>query len=76
MLEKCLSCVRKGKMLMKKASRHFSIPYGTIRNKINTFHLKTSGEQTALQDNLEKHILNSLDLLIDWKVLFDGFSVW
>ena len=53
---------------MKKASRH--VPYGTIRNKINNFHPKTSGGQTAL------HILNLLDLLTDWKVLFNGFSVW
>ena len=30
-LEKCLSCVRKGKMLMKNASRHFNVSYGTIR---------------------------------------------
>ena len=74
-LEKCLSCVRKGKMSMKKASRHFNVPYGTIRNKINNLHPKTSGEQTALQDNLEEHILNSLDLLTDWKVPFDGFGV-
>ena len=74
-LEKCLSCVRKGKMSMKKASRHFNVPYGTIRNKINNFHPKTSGEQTVLQDNLEEHILNSLDLLTDWKVPFDGFGV-
>ena len=69
-LEKCLSCVRKGKMLMKKASRH-----RTIRNKTNNFHPKTSSGQTALQDNLEQHILNSVDLLTDWKVLFDGFSI-
>ena len=69
-LEKCLSCVRKGKMLMKNASRHFNVSYGTIRNKINNFHPKTSGGQTAL------HILNLLDLLTDWKVLFNGFSVW
>ena len=41
-LEKCLSCVRKGKMLMKKASRH-----RTIRNKTNNFHPKTSSGQTA-----------------------------
>ena len=75
-LEKCLSCVRKGKMSMKKASRHFNVPYRTIRNKINNFHPKTSGGQTALQDNLEEHILNLLDLQTDWKVPFDGFSVW
>ena len=62
-------------MSMKKSSRHFNVPYGTIRNKINNFHPKTSGRQTALQDNLEEHILNSLDLLADWKVPFDGFSV-
>ena len=58
---------------MKKVSRH--VPYGTIRNKINNFHPKTSGGQAALQDNLEEHILNSLYLLTDWKVPFDGFSV-
>ena len=66
-LEKCLSCVRKGKMLMKKASRH-----RTIRNKTNNFHPKTSSGQTALQDNLKEHILNSLDLLTDWMVSVFG----
>ena len=62
-------------MSMKKSWRHFNVPYGTIRNKINNFHPKTSGRQTALQDNLEEHILISLDLLAGWKVPFDGFSV-
>ena len=75
MFEKCLSCVSKGKMSMKKASRHFNVPYGTIKTKINNFHPKTSGGQTALQDNLEKQIQNLLGLLTDWKVPFDGFSI-
>ena len=75
-IEKCLSCVRKRKMSMKKVSRHFSVPDGIIRNEINNFHLKTLGGHTALQDNLKEHILNLLDLLMDWKVPFDGSSVW
>ena len=61
---------------MKKASRPFNVPYGTIRKKINNVFSKTWGGPKALQDNLEEHILNSLDLLTEWKVSFNGFSVW
>ena len=60
---------------MKIADASFNVPDGTIRNKIINFHSETSGGQTALEHNLEEHILSLLDLLMDWKVLFDGFIV-
>ena len=63
-LEKC-TFVKKGKMSMKKASRYFGVPYGTIRNKVNGWHSKFSGGQTALSQNLEKEILQSSDRLTD-----------
>ena len=74
-LQKCITCVKKGKMSMKKASRHFGVPYGTARNKANWWYLKSSGGQTALSQNLEEVILQSLDQLKDWKVPFDSISV-
>ena len=64
-LQKCITCVKKGKMSMKKASRYFGVPYGTIRNKVNGWHSKSSGGQTALSQNLEKVILQSSDRLTD-----------
>ena len=33
-LQKCITCVKKGKTSMKKASRHFGVPYGTVRNEV------------------------------------------
>ena len=74
-LQKCIKCVKKGKMSMKKASRHFGVPYGTVKNKVNGWHLKSSGGQTTLSQNLEEVILQSLDPLTDWKVPFDSISV-
>ena len=74
-LQKCITCVKKGKMFMKKASRHFGVPYGTVRNKANGWYSKSSGGQTALSQNLEEVILQSLDQLKDWKVPFDSISV-
>ena len=64
-LEKCTTFVKKGKMSMKKASRYFGVPYGTIRNKVNGWHSKFSGGQTALSQNLEKVTLQSSDRLTD-----------
>ena len=34
-LQNCITCLKKGKMSMKKASRHFGVLYGTVRNKVN-----------------------------------------
>ena len=65
----------KGKISIKKASRHFAVPYGTVRNKANGWHSKSQGGQTTLSQNLEEVILQSLDQLTDWKVPFDSISV-
>ena len=47
-LQKCLSQVKANKILMKAASRKYSIPYGTIRNKINGWHSKQYQGQKQL----------------------------
>ena len=62
-------------MSMKKASKHFGVHYGTVRNNVNEWHSKSSGGQTALSQNLEDVILQCLDRLTDLKVPFDSISV-
>ena len=51
-LLKCITCVKNGKMSMKKPSRHFGVPYGKVRNKVNGWHSKFLGGKTALSQNL------------------------
>ena len=52
-LQKCLSLVKANKISMKAASRKYSIPYGTIRNKINGWHSKQYGGQKQLSGSFE-----------------------
>ena len=52
-LQKCLSLVKANKISMKAGSRKHSIPYGTIRNKINGWHSKQYGGQKQLSGSFE-----------------------
>ena len=60
---------------MSKAPKKYGILYGTICNKINNFHPKKHGGQTALSNEFEEVLVKSLDQLTDWKVPFDGY-IW
>ena len=65
-LQKCITCEKR---------ENVHVPYGTVRNKVNGWHLKSSGGQTALSLNLEEAILQSLDQLTDWKVPFASITI-
>ena len=60
---------------MSKYPKKYGVPYGTIRNKINSFQTKKHGGQTALSNELEEVLVKNLDQLIDWKVPFDGYDI-
>ena len=74
-LKKCIEAVETNKMKMSKASKHFGVPYSTLRDKIKKTHEKKSGGQLALSEQLEKKIADSLDLLATWKVPFAAFEI-
>ena len=72
-LRKCLAEIKAGKISMSKAPKKYGILYGTICNKINNFHPKKHGGQTALSNEFEEVLVKSLDQLTDWKVPFDSY---
>ena len=74
-LRKCLVEIKARKMYMSKAPRKYSVPYGTMRNKINNFRPKKHGGQTSLSQELEEVLVKSLDQLTDSKVSFDGYDI-
>ena len=64
-LQKCLSLVKANKISMKAASRKHSIPYGTIRNKINGWHSKQYGGQERLSGSFENTLVGTIDELTE-----------
>ena len=74
-LQKCLSQVKANKILMKAASRKYSIPYGTIRNKINRWHNKQYGGQKRLSGSFENTLVGTSDELTEWKVPLSGYDI-
>ena len=61
---------------MSKAPKKYGIPYRTTCNKINNFHTKKHGGQTALSNKFEEVLVKNLDQLTNWKVPFDGYDIW
>ena len=74
-LQKCLSQVKANKILMKAASRKYSIPYRTIRNKINRWHNKQYGGQKRLSGSFENTLVGTIDELTEWKVPLSGYNI-
>ena len=74
-LRKCLAEMKARKISMSKVPRKYSVPYGTMCSKINNFHPKKLGGQTALSNEFEEVLVKSLDQLTDWKVSFDGYDI-
>ena len=58
-LRKCLAEIKAGKISMSKAPKKYGILYGTICNKINNFHPKKHGGQTALSNEFEEVLVKS-----------------
>ena len=74
-LQKCLSLVKANKISMKAASRKYSIPYGTIRNKINGWHSKQYGGQKRLSGSFENTLVGTINELTEWKVPLSGYDI-
>ena len=74
-LDKALCMVASGKMSILKASKKFSISYGTLYNKSHALHMKKVGGQYRLSDNAERTLVNTINHLANWKVPMDSFDV-
>ena len=73
-LRKALDKCRKGWSLLK-ASKVFSIPYGTLHNKYHGKHTRKTGGQPRLSDACQAYLLKTIDLLTEWKVPLDGMDI-
>ena len=74
-LQKCLSQTKANKISMKAVSRKYSIPYRTIRIKINGWHSKQYGGQKRLSGSFENTIVGTIDELNEWKVPLSGYDI-
>ena len=67
-LRKATDSCKSGRMSIRKASRHFGIPYGTLVNKVTGKHTAKAGGQKRLSDDAESHLVKAIDHLAEWKV--------
>ena len=67
-LSRALDEINSGKVSIRKASREYKIPFGTLRHKVKGLHQKSHGGQKRLSDDCERLLLSALDSLADWKV--------
>ena len=74
-LQKCLSQVKANKILVKASSQKYSIPYGTIRNKINGWCSKQYGGQKRLSGSFENTLVGTINDLTKWKVPLSGYDI-
>lgn len=73
-LADCLRDIENG-MSKAAASRLYSIPLSTIKNKISKAHSKPVGRPKALSDEAEAIIANRATLLCDWGFPLDHIDI-
>ena len=62
-------------MSLRKASKTYYIPLGTLRNKVIGAHSGTVGRPPQLSEECSKQIAKCVDVLVDWKVPLFGPEV-
>ena len=62
-MKECLT----GRMSVRKASRQFGIPLGTLQNKCKNRHSKKVGTPLCLSNETETHLVTSINTLSHWK---------
>ena len=70
-----LTAISSGEMKFRETSVHFKISIGTLHNKIQGKHTNVPGYQTALTENEEKVIVDSLLAVGSWGFPFSTTEV-
>lgn len=65
-LNEALEQIVEGKLSLNKASKQYKIPYGTLHNRYNGKHGRTTGGQTALTAAEDRAIIQALTTCSDW----------
>ena len=74
-LSKAVREVKAGSLSMRKASKLYKIPFGTLHKKLNNKHSKKADGQQRLSQELENQITNADDVLSDWKIYLSGIDI-
>ena len=67
-LTSAIHAVNSSSMSIRKASKEFKIPFGTLRNKIKGLHSGKVGRPFRLSTECEVQILETIDCLATWRV--------
>jgi len=62
-------------MSIGKASKTFSIPFGTLYNRLHGLHPLKTGGQTRLSAKAEQRLAETVITLAEWKVPVDLIDV-
>ena len=67
-LTSAIRAVNSSSMSIRKASKEFKIPFGTLRNKIKGLHSGKVGRPFRLSTECEVQILETIDCLATWRI--------
>ena len=70
-MKECLT----GRMSMRKASRQFGIPLGTLQNKCKDRHSKKVGTSLRLSNETETHLVTSINTLSHCKIPLTSIDI-
>ena len=74
-LQKAVSQYKRGKLTMRKASRKYGIPFGSLFNAIHQKHTGVTGGQLRLTAEAENRLIETIDLLSTWKIPMTGIDI-
>ena len=74
-LQKAIRAVKSGQMSIRKASRKYSMPYGTVFNHCHGLHKLKTGGQPRLSSEAENKLAETIETLAQWKVPVDFMDV-
>ena len=74
-LENALREINAGNLSIRKASKQYKIPYGTLCHKSKGIHTKKQGGQYRLSKECEDLIVRSIVALTEWKVPLTGRDI-
>ena len=73
-IDKAVGEISSGKSI-RSTSKKYSIPVGTLHNKVKTRHSKMAGGQNRLSEQCEDALVSTINLLTEWRVPLDTLEL-